>query len=314
MARPEPERPPTADRRSVHPFNRLRRFLNNYWLVPVVVIYLQLLAALLNVHGSGDNGLLARNRMFFQGIPLTFEILAYDFPYAVIGHGKEITYHWGGDGLSMPPVRVAEGVRGMRQEIQRAILASQARRDTEVGGLVMLTDDGRIVLHPVPSSNGELVRALKALPPEAALAELRKPHNGPIVRALATSVGPVDRIAALLSDPKVRASERERAYDAFLYSLEVASESRYVLLPMVFKATLGRMPEWRFIGMYHFHNELDVPPSPADVDASADMRQLVFVLAADGFNLYDLYQGNATVSHHTAAPEGPPPPGTPRRV
>lgn len=314
MAGPDPESPPPDDRRSVHPFNRLRRFLNNYWLVPVVVIYLQLLAALLNVHSSGEHGLLDRNRMFFQGIPLTFEILAYDFPYAVIGHGKEITYHWGGAGMAMPPVQVVEGVRGMRQEIQRAILASQARRDTEVGGLVMLTDDGRIALHPVPSSNGELVRALKALPPEAALAELRKPRNGPIVRALASSAGPIDRIAALMSDPKVRESERERAYSAFLYSLEVASESRYVLLPMVFKATLGRLPEWRLIGTYHFHNELDVPPSPADVEAAADMRQFVFVLAADGFNLYDLYQGNATVSHHAVASDGPPPPGTPRRV
>jgi len=314
MAAPDPQSPPPADRRGTTPFNRLRRFLNNYWLVPVVVVYLQLLAALLNVHGTGEHGLLARNRLFFQGIPLTFEILAHDFPFAVIGHGKEITYHWGGAGLTLPPVQVAAGVRGMRQEIQRAILASQARRDTEVGGLVMLTSDGRIALHPIPSSNGEFIRTLKALRPEAAIEELRKPGNALIVRALAQSVRPLDRIAALMSDPKVRPTERERVFSAFLYSMEVASESRYVLLPMVFKATLGHMPEWRLIGMYHFHNELDVPPSAADIDASTDMRQLVFVLAEDGFNLYDLYQGNATVSHHPVGPEGPAPPGTPRRV
>lgn len=313
MAGPDPQSPPHPDRRSLHPVNRLRRFLNNYWLVPVVVIYLQLLAALLNVHGSGEHGLLARNRLFFQGIPLSFQILAYDFPYAVIGHGKELTYHWGGAGLAMPPVAVADGVRPMRQEIYAAILASQSRHDTEVGGIVMLGPDGRIALHPVPSSNGDLVRALKALPPPAAMNELRKPENGPIVHALAASVGPIDRISALLDDPKVVPAERERAYSALLYSLEVASESRYVLLPMVFKATLGRLPEWRLVGMYHFHNEVDVPPSLADVAASADMRQFVFVLARDGFNLYDLYQGAATVSHHEAAPELPAP-GAPRRA
>jgi hypothetical protein len=312
MAGPDPQSL-QPDRRSAHPLNRLRRFLNNYWLVPVVVIYLQLLAALLNVQGTGEHGLLARNRMFFQGIPLTFEILAHDFPYAVIGHGKELAYHWGGAGLSLPPVQVAEGVRPMREQIYAAILASQARRDTEIGGIVMLGPDGRIVLHPVPSSNGELVRTLKALPPAAALAELRKPGNRPIVRALAASVGPIDRITALLDDEKVVPAERERVFSAFLYSLEVVSESRYVLLPMVFKATLGRMPEWHLVGMYHFHNEVDVPPSLADVAASQDMRQLVFVLAPDGFNLYDLYQGNATVTHHDATPDLPGP-GAPRRA
>jgi hypothetical protein len=317
MARPDrpesPESPANPDRRSAHPFNRLRRFLNNYWLVPVVVIYLQLLTALLNVHGTGEHGLLARNRLFFQGIPLTFEILAYDFPYAVIGHGKELTYHWGGAGLAMAPAEVSDDVHPMDAEIYRAILASQARHDTEVGGIVMLAPDGRIVLHPVPSSNGDLVRTLKALTPEAAIAELRKPVNRPIVNALAASVGPIDRISKLLDDPKVVPAQRERAFSALLYSIEVVSESRYVLLPMVFKATLGRLPEWRLVGMYHFHNEVDVPPSLADVAASADMRQLVFVLEPDGFNLYDLYQGHATVTHHEATPELPGP-GAPRRA
>jgi hypothetical protein len=316
MAGPDPQSPPPsppkpADRRSGHPVNRARRFLNNYWLVPVVVIYLQLLAALLNVHGSGEHGLLARNRMFFQGIPLTLEILAHDFPYAVIGHGKEIAYHWGGRGASVPPEAVAEGVDGMREEIYRAILASRSRHDTEVGGIVMITAGDRVAMHPVPSSNGALVRALKSLSPEDAIRELKKPANRPIVHALTTAVGPVDRIGALLNDPKVRPSERDRAFSAFLYSLEVASESRYVILPMVFKATLGHLPERRLLGMYHFHNELDVPPSMADVAASEDMRQFVFVLAEDGFNLYDLYQGRATVSHHTVAPERP---GSPRRA
>jgi len=44
------------------------------------------------------------------------------------------------------------------------------------------------------------------------------------------------------------------------------------------------------------------------------MRQFVFVLGQDGFNLYDLTEGNATVSHHPVAQGGPPPPGTPRRA
>lgn len=306
--------PRESDRRAPTRINRVRRFINNYWLVPVVVIYLQLLAALLNVHGTGETGLLARNRAFFQGIPLTLQILSHDFPYAVIGHAKEIAYYWGDRGADVSPEVVAEAMREVQNEVYGAVMGSRARRDTEVGGLVTMTADGRVVLHPVPSSNGALLMEIKGLPPREAMEVLRDPANRSVVEALAGSMAPVERIRRLIEDPDIAPPERARAFSAFLYSLEVTSESRYTVRPMVFKATLGHLEDWRLLGMYHFHNEVDLPPSDADMAASADMRQFVFVLAKDGFNLYDLQAGRATVSHHVVDPDPLPPPGSPRQA
>lgn len=316
MSEARPHEPSSApvDRRAPTRLNRARRFMNNYWLVPVVVIYLQLLAALLNVHGTGEDGLLARNRLFFQGIPLTIQILSHDFPYAVIGHAKEIAYYWGDRGADVPPEDVAAAVREQRDALYGAILASRVRHDTEEGGLVTVTADGRVVLHPVPSSNGALLTQIKGMPPREAMAVLRDPANRSVVEALAGSMAPVERIGRLVEDPDIAPPERARAFSAFLYSLEVTSESRYTIKPMVFKATLGHLEDWRLLGMYHFHNEVDLPPSDADVAASHDMRQFVFVLADDGFNLYDLQSGRATVSHHEADPDPLPPPGAPRQA
>jgi hypothetical protein len=300
-----PAAPPDGanDRRSASPFNRARRFINNYWLVPVVVVYLQLLAALMNVQGTGDQGFVARNRAFLEGIPLTARILVHDFPYAALGHGKALVYHLAERAEAVPAMVVAESVRDQRHEIYRAILASRGKRDTEVGGVVMAEDDAGVRLRPVASSNGTLIRRIDGLPPDEVLALLRKPENRPIVDALAGGAKPVERIARIVDDPKLAQDQRDRAFSSFLYSLEVASESRYVVLPMTFRATLGRIPGWGYLGMYHFHNELDSPPSDADIAASEDVRQLVFTLAPDGFDLYDIYRGRATVSHHQVTPD-----------
>lgn len=309
MAEPQDFRPAFQERRSPSRLNRCRRFINNYWLVPVVVIYLQLLAALMNVNGAGDDGFLARNRAFLEGIPLTARILVHDFPYAALGHGKALIYHLGDGPEALSPMTVAEAVRDRRHEIHRALLASRERRDTEVGGLVMRTGDGGLDLTPIPSSNGALVRRLKHMDPREAVALLLEPENRPIVEALTGGPDPVKRVARVVNDPDLAPESRARTFDSFLYALEITSESRYVVLPMSFRATLGRLPGWRYLGLYHFHNELDSPPSDADIAASQDVRQLVFCLAPDGFDLYDIYRGRATVSHHTVTVD--PAPGEP---
>jgi hypothetical protein len=306
--------PRPRERRSRSVFNRCRRFLNNYWLVPVVVVYLQLLAAMMSVHGTGETGLLARNRSFLQGIPLSVRILSYDFPHAVVGHAKELLYHLGDGATAVPPMVVADGLRAERQDVYQALWASRSRHDTEVGGVVTVDGDGHVVLHPVPSSNGAFVRQLKELSRPEAEARLRDPANRPLVDALAGGMGTVQRILKVVDDPKVPVNVRERAFSSFLYSLEVTSESRFMLLPMAFKADLGRLPGWHYLGLYHFHNELDSPPSDADVASSDQVRQFVITLAPDGFDLYDIYQRRVTVSHHAVGPDapGPGPSGTTR--
>jgi len=303
MPEPQLHHPIPFERRSRSAFNRCRRFLNNYWLVPVVVIYLQLLAAMMSVHGTGETGFLARNQAFLEGIPLSMRILAHDFPYAVVGHGKELAYHLADGAEALPPMAVADAVRTRRRAIHAALLASISQRDTEVGGVVMLGPDGQVEFRPVPSSNGAFVRALNGLGPDAAAELLRDPANRPLVTALAGGMGTVDRILRLQQDPQVAPEARERAFSSFLYALQVTSEARYMLLPMELKAFLGHQAEWRYLGMYHFHNELESPPSDADLAASDDVRQLVITLAPDGFDLYDLYRGRATVSHHPVTPD-----------
>jgi hypothetical protein len=295
--------PLQLERRSRSAFNRCRRFLNNYWLVPVVVIYLQLLAAMMSVHGTGETGFMARNQAFLEGIPLSFRILAHDFPYAVVGHAKELRYHLGDGAEALPPMAVADAVQAERRAIYGALTASIKVRDTEVGGVVMLGPAGQVEFRPVPSSNGAFVRELEGLDPDAALERLKDPANRPLLTALAGGRGTADRIIGLMRDPQVADDAKGRAFGSFLYALEVTSEARYMLLPMELKAFLGHQPEWRYLGMYHFHNELDSPPSDADVAASSDVRQLVITLAPDGFDLYDLYQGRATVSHHPVSDE-----------
>jgi len=122
----------------------------------------------------------------------------------------------------------------------------------------------------------------------------------------------VERIGRVVDNPALDPEARERAFSSFLYALEVASEARYVMRPLELKATLGHLESGRFLAVYHFHNELDSPPSDADIAASDDVRQLVVALARDGFDLYDLYRGRATVSHFTVTPDGTPAPGTAR--
>jgi hypothetical protein len=312
MPEPQTHQPPLfVERRSRSAFNRCRRFLNNYWLVPVVVIYLQLLAAMMSVQGTGETGFLARNQAFLEGIPLSFRILAHDFPYAVVGHGKELAYHLGDGAEALPPTAVADAVRAQRRALYEALMTSRGLRDTEVGGVVTLEADGTVGFRPVASSNGSFVRELQRLSPAEAVERLQDPANRPLVTALAGGMGTVDRVLRLMHDPNVTAEARERTFSSFLYALQVTSEARYMLLPMELKAYLGHLPEWRYLGMYHFHNELDSPPSDADIAASQDVRQLVITLAPDGFDLYDLYQGRATVSHHSVTLDEPParPPG-----
>lgn len=295
---------PVADRRSPSLFNRGRRFLNNYWLVPVFVLYLQFLAALMSLHDGQAVDLAEKNRAFFTGIPLFVEILGTDFPYGVIGHGKELLHAMGGDEQLVTPLEVAAAVERRKHEILLVLQASREEHHTEQGGVLTVDPNTKISLAPIPSSNGRFLTELMGLTPAELGERLQGARMRTLISAISGDTQTLDRILGLLANTEIPQDAKDLTLDSYLFSLRTTSEARYVLLPLEFKAALGRLPAWRYAGIYHFHNEFDSPPSDADMEASFHARQFVFCLTRDGFLLYDIAKGDVTVSHHPVDPEG----------
>ncbi|MFQ5509161.1 MAG: hypothetical protein ACE5FN_07475 [Leptospirillia bacterium] len=294
--------PHFVDRRSRHVANRLRRFINNYWLVPVVVVYLQLLTALMGLQGGPNASIIERNQSFFEGIPLATSIISHDFPFALIGHGKALIHHINGDATLLTPAEVAAGIAPQQQAIYARLWQSRLERDTEVGGILNLNADDGIQLAEIPSSNGRFVRAIRGMTPEAALAYLQSPDNQKLVSALSGNFSLLDRVVRVSTDKTLPEQARHATLDSFIHTLSVTSEARYMLYPNEFKAVLGRLEAWRYLGTFHFHNELRTAPSDADYQASYDQRQFVFCITENGFDLHDILDGVATV-HHFEVPQ-----------
>jgi len=303
MPRSHPIFLPVPDRRSQSAFNRLRRFFNDYWLVPVVVVYLQLLAALMGAPDHSGDALATRNRMFISGVPLVYRMVTTDFPYAIIGHGKEVLHAVEAESDILSSEALSGRITPHAREIYLAIWHSRDELETEYGGVVRQTSAGDVALYPIPSSNGAFVRAIKKLPRDDAMARLTDIESRAMVDTLTGNALPLDRVAQVIADPLIDPTLREAAFNGILYTLEITSRSRYLVRPVAFKASLGHMPGWRYTGVFHFHNQLDSPPSPTDVAASAQTRQLVFCLARDGFDLYDIRYGRITQTHYQVLPE-----------
>lgn len=292
---------PYVDRRSKSRFNRTRRFFNNYWLVPVVVMYLQLLAAAMDL--SGGEGIVQQNERFLSGIPMAAKLVSHDFPYAALGHAKEI-YH----AVQAPAEDtglVMFHVERDKERIYRDLLASRDLLHTEVGGVVAV-GDGHARLNPITSANGAFIESLEGLAPEALARRLDQPSARHMVAMLHGNTDMLDRVLALQTKTRIVASARYAALDALVASLRTVSEARYMVEPLAFKAQLGHMPEWRFAGVYHFHNELETPPSDMDVEASYAARQYVFCLTAAGFDLYEIDKGELYARRYTVADPAAP--------
>lgn len=295
--------PVRVERRSRTPWGRLRRFFNDYWLVPVLVIYLQLLAALMTVSGDARGGLLDQNRTFLSGIPLMTRIVTHEFPYAAIGHAKELLHTYASRSNPVTPAEVAAHVEADKRAIYLALWASRQVTDTELGGVLAVGRDREPRLYPVPSSNGALLGTLRNMPPEQVIDRLLAPENAELLAALAMNADTVERVGKILASPIFAENVKQAAFESVIYALETASDARYLVLPVDFKATLGHMPGWNYAGIYHFHNQLLSPPSPTDVESSFRVRQFVFCLAKDGFDLHDIENGRAHVNHFEVLPE-----------
>jgi len=287
--------PVAVERRKKSWSNYLRRFFNDFWLVPLVVIYLQLMAALMGA--DGRSGTLAeQNRTFFSGIPLVTAIVTHDFPYTILGHGKQMLHRFASSNLTAPEA-VANAIVEQRHQIYADMIASQAEQRSEIGGVVSTQPNGGLTLYPIESSNVRFLNTLTGISPTETMAVLNAPEHADMLDALASNPGTLQRVTRIVTSDRFSDSVKRDAVDSVLFALEVASEARYVVLPVDFKSTLGHMGSWSYAGVYHYHNELNSPPSDVDMASSYEIRQFIFCLAVDGFDLYDVYQGRSRMTH-----------------
>ncbi len=291
--------PRHLDRRARGPLNRARRFLNDFWLVPVVVLYFQLLAAMVGAQAGDNHPLSDINRRILAGVPALGHIVTDDFPYTLIGHSKEVLHILGGLEQRISPDDLAARLIGNQSELYRTLWTSRSEKTTEWGGIVTLNEQHTPELHLIPSSNGRFIGQLERLPWQQGMDWISAAENAELVNILAMSGINLTQVADLLARDDVDEPTKVKLYRSISHTLRTISEARYLLQPDHFKSYLGHSDTWRYVGMFHFHNRLEAPPSEADVEASYRVRQLIFALARDGFDLYDISNGVTTATHFT---------------
>src|SRR5581483_7963238 len=150
--------PGGVDRRNPRRLNRLRRFVNDYWLIPVLVCYLQLSTQVIYSADPPLERLYKGNRTFFQGIPIAYRLATDDFPYTLIGHLHEMVdhgfYKFNLRQIPHGDLELAMAAPESRQEIYDRLVASRERHQSELGGLLTvsyLSNGPKVHLHEVQS-------------------------------------------------------------------------------------------------------------------------------------------------------------------
>ncbi len=152
--------PGGVDRRNPRRFNRMRRFLNDYWLIPFLICVLQLSTQVIYSADPPAERFYKGNRTFFQGIPVAYRIATHEFPYTLLGHLQEIVDH-GSYQLDLrqvphPDVQKAFSSPGIQKSVYDRLVASRQHHKSELGGLLTvsyLSSGPEIHLHEIPSLN-----------------------------------------------------------------------------------------------------------------------------------------------------------------
>jgi hypothetical protein len=293
-----PSGPSGWERRSRTFPNRLRRKLNDYWLIPLLICYLQLSTQFIYPAEPPLERLYKGNRTFFQGIPIFYKITTHEFPYTLMGHFYEIAghglYRFDIDQVPHRDLRVALESPEIGQQIYDRLTASRRHRQSELGGILTVSyhqGDPSIHLHEITSLNEIYLGRLKEQ--RHSVTAFRSFLSDKEAEEIFEKVGvqqkwKTDLVAALKSE-RLTDSVKWILIDNFIDTFEALSESRYLLSPYQFKEALGKIPFGeRVVGLYHFHNGFDEPPSPIDVEQSLRKRQIVMTLNKEGWTLYDV--------------------------
>ncbi len=286
------------DRRSATGFNRFRRFLNNYWLVPIIICYIQLVNQVVYPANTPLERFSEGNRAFFRGIPVAYELATHKFPFTILGHFYEI----GLNGLykadllqvSHEDLKVALSAPRLKQDMYNRLLQSREYHKSEIGGLISMSyNRGKPSLHfhEIPSLNGLYLKQLRSKidAPSAFIGLVAANKNEEIIDGVGIRKEWTENTLTLLQSDRISESTRRTLRENFLEMYEALSESRYLLSPLQFKEGLGKIPyNERFIGIFHFHNGLNEPPSATDIQQSMRNRQIVITFSEPGWTVYDV--------------------------
>jgi hypothetical protein len=294
--------PAGFERRSPTLRNRVRRFFNDYWLVPVLICYLQLVTQLFYSADLPLARLYKVNRTFLHEIPIFYQIATREFPYTLVGHFSEFIdhwlYQWGLYQIPHEELKSALNSADTREEVYQLLVASRSHHQSEIGGIATLSyhpAGPRIHLYGIPSSNGDYSAQLH----EAAESFLRlidllsRQENQEILEKVGVRQGTPEKIISLINNGLISTDDKKKIIRNFLGMYDALSYSRYLLSPFKLKEEIGKIPFGeRFIGLYHFHNGINQPPSAGDIEESLRKRQLVMTFSEAGWRFYDVVKGD----------------------
>ena len=294
--------PGGMDRRNPRRFNRLRRFLNDYWLIPVLICYLQLSTQVIYSADPPLERLYKGNRTFFQGIPIAYRLATHQFPYTLMGHLHEMVdhgfYKFDLHQVSHLDLKSALASPETQQAIYDRLVASRQHRKSELGGLLTVSyppTGPTIHLHEIQSLNEVYLNKLQAnagsMPQFIAL--LSSKEDREILEKVGLDNAWLKSIISAMKNERIADPVKAQLVQSFVEMYGILSDSRYLLSPYQFKEALGRLPSGeRFIGLYHFHNGMNEPPSDIDVEQSLRKRQIVMTFSQKGWTFYDVAKQN----------------------
>ncbi|MFQ5543264.1 MAG: hypothetical protein ACE5FY_02790 [Nitrospiria bacterium] len=288
------------DRRSQTRLNRFRRFLNDYWLIPVLLCYLQLATQAVFPADQPLDRLAKGNQAFFQGIPIAYQIATNEFPFTLLGHFYEMGQYglYKTDFLQVPHEDLKTALQSpqSQKDIYNRLLSSRKNHTSEVGGLLTISyqEDGpHLHIHEITSLNAEFLSMLrsKTETPHEFVNLVEDHENREVFKGVGIRDEWIKDIVSIVKNEGISENIREKLTENFIAMYEDLSESRYLLTPFQFKNELGKIPfEERFVGLFHFHNGLNEPPSTIDLQQSMRKRQIVMTFSQKGWTLYDLFK------------------------
>ncbi len=293
-----PSDPSGWERRSRTFWNRLRRKLNDYWLIPLLICYLQFSTQFIYPAEPPLERLYKGNQTFFQGIPIFYKIATHAFPYTLMGHFYEMAdqglYRFDLHQVSHRDLRVALQSSEVSQAVYDHLAASRRHRQSELGGILTLSylqGSPSIHFHEISSLNESYLKRLReasgSVPRFIAFLVLKE--NQEIFEKVGVPLKWVETLSTVLDSRRMTDSVKQSLIDNFIETFEALSESRYLLSPYQFKEALGKVPLGeRFVGLYHFHNGMNEPPSAIDIEQSLRKRQIVMTFSEKGWTLYDV--------------------------
>ncbi|MBI5198228.1 MAG: hypothetical protein HZA19_06440 [Nitrospirae bacterium] len=280
----------------------MRRFINGYWFVPLFTIYLELFAVLLPPWDSPLNTFYERNRSFVSGGVVLYHFATHEFPYTLIGHAQEIVirkkHDWNMDQVSWEDVGQAARDPISAKALHDRLSASTQDHESEWGGVVSISHHpGGPHLHfyEIESMNKIYARELERVagkPVSEFRAWLQDEDHQNFLKMMQIPETLVERLISVLASEKISDRNKESLRDGFIQTYRLYSESRYMLSPYDLKAFLGSgKMEGEYLGIFHFHNDLENPPSEADLMQSYRDRQIVITFERQGIRFYDVFKG-----------------------